>query len=369
MPVLKQSPQKLLVKNMQNNIVSLTKKLIRIKSATECLEIAISQLNNFTIERFEKNGVKSALIYNTTNRPKKFKIILNGHLDVIPGKEYQYAPKIKNNRLYGVGAMDMKANVICLISVFKTVANRVKYPLALQLVTDEEPGGFNGTKYQIDEGVRADFVIAGETTNFNIVNTAKGILWLKISTTGKTAHGAYPWKGKNAIWEMEKFLALLGKKFPIPNKQKWITTINLSNIKTNNQTFNKIPDECEVWLDIRYVPEKEKTILNSIKKMLPQGFSLKIIEQEPPLLIDENNKYIKMLRKITTQTLKKKIIFYGAQGSSDARHFTKVGCSGIEFGPIGQGIGSDNEYVDIPSLKQYSKILINFLLAKPIKLL
>ena len=355
---------------MINKILSLSKELISIKSTPnnlkaleKSLEIAVSKLTGYAIERFENKGIKSVLVSNSKKRPKRFKIILNGHLDVIPGKDYQYVPKIIRDRLYGVGAMDMKANAACLITVFKEVAKKVKYPLGLQLVTDEETGGFNGTKYQIDKGVRADFVIAGETTNFKIVNKAKGILWVKISTRGKTAHAAYPWKGENAIWKMNKFLALLGKKYPIPDQEDWVTTVNLSKIETSNQTFNKIPDDCEVWLDIRYIPQETNTIVNHLKEMMPLGFKLDILEKEPALLVDENNQFIRMLQKTAGRITKKKVVLYGAQGSSDARHFTKMNCDGIEFGPIGGGIGSDKEWIDIPGLVIYFQILKNFLIS------
>lgn len=354
---------------MVNKIVSLTKKFVSIKSTPEntealgkILEIALSNLKEYAIERFENSGVKSALIYNSPKRPKKFKIILNGHLDIIPGKEHQYLPKIKGNRLYGVGSMDMKANVASLIMVFKEVANKVNYPLGLQVVTDEEIGGLNGTKYQIDKGVRADFVIAGETTNFQVVNKAKGILWAKISAKGKTAHGAYPWRGENSIWKMNKFLNLLEKKYPVPSREKWATTVNLSRIQTSNQTFNKIPDDCEVWLDIRYIPEETNAIVSSIKELLPKGFELDIVTKEPSLLVDENNQYLKILQKVTEQITKKKVSLRGAQGSSDARHFSRVNCEGIEFGPVGGGIGTDNEWVDVQSLELYAKILHEFLM-------
>src|SRR3989338_4660151 len=126
---------------MINKILSLSKELISIKSTAnkpkaleKSLEIAVSNLSGCTIERFENKGVKSVLVYNSTKRPKRFKIILNGHLDVIPGKNYQYVPKIIRDRLYGAGAIDMKASVTCLITVFKEVARKVKYPLGLQLV-------------------------------------------------------------------------------------------------------------------------------------------------------------------------------------------------------------------------------------------
>ncbi len=353
-----------------DKIVALTKEFVSIKSNSgnaneleKILEIALSNLKGYKIERFENNGVKSALIYNSKKRPQKFKIILNGHLDVVPGKEYQYIPKIINGKLYGVGSMDMKASVACLIIAFEEVASRVNYPLALQLVTDEEIGGFNGTKYQVDRGVKADFVIAGESTNFNIVTKAKGILCVKIFSKGKTAHGAYPWRGKNAIWEMNKFLNLLGERYPVPNHQEWITTVNLSKIKTSNQSFNKIPDDCEIWLDIRYIPEETDTIVNNIKELLSQGFKLNIVSKEPALVVDENNNYLKILQEVDERIIKKKVLLYGAQGSSDARHFTRVGIDGIEFGPIGGNIGSDNEWVSIKSLEQYYQILKNFLLA------
>lgn len=355
---------------MLNKIVSLAEKLISFKSTQEnkselekILEFALSNLKGYEVEKFESEGIKSALIYNSQKRPSKFKIILNGHLDVIPGKEYQYIPKIKSDKLYGVGSMDMKASVACLIMVFKEVANKVDYPLALQLVTDEEIGGFNGTKYQIDKGVSADFVIAAESTGLNIVNKAKGILWVKISAKGKTAHGAYSWKGHNAIWKINKFLNILQEKYPIPNKEEWITTVNLSKIQTSNQTFNKIPDDCEIWLDIRYVPEETNTVLNNIKALLPKGFKIEVAENEPSMFVDENNKYLKLLQKVDEQITGKKVYLYGAQGSSDARHFTLININGIEFGPIGGGIGTDDEWVSIKSLEQYYQILKNFLLS------
>lgn len=356
---------------MLKDIVSLAEKFIAIKSIPEntkdlekILELALSNLKEYTIERFERNGVKSALIYNSKKRPKKFKIILNGHLDVIPGKEKQYKPIIKGNRLYGVGSMDMKANVACLIMAFKEIADKVDYPIGLQLVTDEEIGGFDGTKYQVEDGVRADFVIAGEPTNFDVVNKAKGVLWLRISSKGKTAHGAYPWRGENAIYKMNDFLNIIKKIYPIPKQEKWATTVNLSNIETNNKIYNKIPDDCLIGLDIRYIPEDANVILKKIKQeLLPKGFKLEIITKEPALFTDKDNKYLKKLQKVSEKVIGKKIILRGAQGTSDARHFTRVGCAGIEFGPIGQGIGSDDEWVDIPSLEKYYQILISFLLS------
>ena len=350
---------------MLKNIIQLTKKLVSIKSTTgntkdldKILDIALSHLKEYRIERFERNGIKSALVYNSPKRPKKFKVILNAHLDIIPGKDSQYTPRIKGSKLYGAGSMDMKASAACLIMAFKKVANQVNYPLGLQLVTDEEVGGFDGAKYQIEKGVMADFVIAGESTNFDIVNKAKGVLKIKISTYGKAAHGAYPWMGENAVWKMNNFLNILKKKFPDLKREQWITTVNLAKIETTNQALNKIPEDCTVLLDIRYIPEEEDNIVYTIKRLVPSGFKFSVVAKEPALLTDKNNENIIQLRKVIREIVGSRVVTRGAHGTSDARHFR---CPGVEFGPIGGGIGSDNEWVNIPSLGKYCQILEAFL--------
>lgn len=355
---------------MKQHIISLTKKLISIRSTPDnrkaldsILSLIIDQLKDFTTERFENNGVKSVLIYNSKKRPRRFKILLNGHLDIIPGKDYQYSAYVKNNRLYGVASMDMKSSVASHVLLFKELASKLNYPLGLQLVTDEEIGGFNGTKYQIDRGVRSEFVIVGESTNLNIENKSKGILWATVTAPGKTAHGAYPWKGENAIWKMQRFLAGLHKKYPEYRKEKWATTINVSKIEVTNETFNKIPDNCKVSLDIRFVPEDSEIIIQKLRKLLPDTFKLDIILKEPAFSTKKNNPYLKLLKKFTGEITKKKTSVLAAHGSSDLRHFARVQCNGIEFGPVGKGMGSDNEWVDTKSLETYYKILKTFLLS------
>jgi succinyl-diaminopimelate desuccinylase len=349
-------------------VLQLARKLIAIRSDSgrakdldKALALALAPLAGFTIERFENNGVKSALVYQGRRRPARFKVILNGHLDVIPGKPAQYHPVVQGDQLFGAGAMDMKANLACAIHVFADMAARVPYALGLQLVTDEQTGGFDGTKHQIAQGVTADFVIATEPTNFGIVHKAKGILWLKISARGVTAHGAYPWRGDNAIWKMTAFLNALQCAYPIPREQVWQTTVNLSRIETGNRAVNKIPDDCSVMLDIRFVPEDASRILARIKRLMPPDFAVEVITHEPPLSVSPRNPFVRALQTSARKHAGVQAVLYGAQGSSDARHYTAVGCPGVEFGPVGGGIGTDSEWVSVNSLQTYAAILTDFL--------
>lgn len=354
---------------MLNDILKLSKQFISIQSIASntaaCNKIlmdALKQLKEYKIEVFNKNSVKSALIYNSATRPKKFKIVLNGHLDIIQGPNNQYIPKIRGNKLYGTGSMDMKSNVACLIFAFKMIARKVNYPVALQIVTDEQTGGNYGTKYQLEKGVRSEFVIAGETSNFNIVNEAKGLYWLKITHTGKTAHGAYPWKGKNSIVEIDTFINTLLKLFPNPSHETWKTTINVSRIQTSNTALNRIPDDCTVWLDTRYIPKDKERVMALIKKNLPRSCTVETLLEEPPIFVEKENKYIKKLESCAHHVLKKNISFHRANGTSDATHYAKIHCPGVEFGPIGEKGEAENEWVDIQSLKKYYHILTRFLL-------
>ena len=356
---------------MINEIISLAKALIVRKSTPDnqaelelCLEQVSAVLNSYTIEQFQSENSKSLLIYAASKRPERFKVLLNGHLDIIAGKDYQHIPQIKGDRLYGVGAMDMKANLACLIYVFKQVADKLSYPLGLQIVTDEEIGGFNGTRHQINEGVRADFVLSAEPTQFDIVHQAKGILWLEITARGKTAHGAYPWRGDNAIWQIQRLLRDLQLSFPMPATELWQSTLNLCHIETNNLAYNKVPDHCKIVLDIRFIPQDDERILQTIKALLSEQMHLDIKLHEPAMHTSAEDPWLLSLKELTETTLGKKIAMRGAQGSSDARHYMHLGVPCIEFGPVGEGIGSDEEWVSISSLKHYYQILLRFLKAQ-----
>jgi succinyl-diaminopimelate desuccinylase len=353
---------------MNDQLLEFTKSLISIPSTKEnpdklqeVLDVVKKELAEFKFKEFSDAGIPSLLFYNTPELPEKFKIILNAHLDVVPGQPDQFIPKIEGDKLMGRGACDMKSGAVGEILAFKDLATKVNYPLGLQLVTDEEVGGFHGTQYQIKQGVKADFVIAGESTDLALNNDAKGVFWLRITSHGVPAHAAYPWNGKNAIWEMIDFLNKLQQTFPVPNLEKWLTTANLSHIENANTTFNKVPDDCTVLLDIRYIPTDSETIVNTIKNLLPQDFTLEIVTKEPCQHTDQNNPYLKSLAKSITQITQKPTEFIQKHGASDIRHYDGAGMSGVCFGPTGSGLHSDNESGSIQGLTNYHRILTDFL--------
>lgn len=355
---------------MRDEIISLAQKLIQIESVREnkiglqeVLGLVKIDLSQNSMVEFEDSGVPGLFFSNRKNNTQQYKVILNAHLDVVPGSAEQFKPFLRDGRLYGRGAYDMKAAAAVEILVFRELAEKLTYPLGLQLVTDEEVGGFCGTKYQVDQGIRAEFIIVGEPTNLDIGHKAKGILWTKILFRGESAHGAYLWQGKNAIWEMERFLEQLKSVYPVPTEEVWQTTVNVAQVMTENSVYNKVPDKCELKLDVRFVPEDKDLVLDKIKKLLPDGAEMEVILQESSQYTESNNPYLVQLQKCCSETRGADCEVIARHGGSDLRFFDQVGGKGVEFGPVGYGHHTDEEWVEVESLERYYEILKSFLLS------
>lgn len=355
---------------MSRRLLDLSSALISVPSTadnlpalTRVLQIASKPLSGFTRREFSSGGRPSLLF---SNRPGtgKFKILLNAHLDVVAAKPAQYRAIVKNGRLFGRGAIDMKAAAAAEILAFREVAKKVKYPLALQLVTDEETGGFHGTKYQISRGIKTGFYLCGEVSNLGIGHQTKGVLWLKITTHGKRAHGAYLWKGTNSITRLNRELLSIGKLFPVPAKESWITTCNISVISAG-EAVNQVPDEAFAKLDIRRIPEvKAAEIIKKIKSnLIFKDTRIEIIEDQPANYADPANPYLKSLSQVIKSHTRKPVKFIKFHGASDARYYSSAGAVAIDFGPAGDGLHSDTEWVDLKSLEAYYQILVKFLLS------
>src|SRR5690348_15048360 len=85
----------------------------------------------FDIRRFESRGRPSVLV-TPADRPGRPRVILNAHLDVVPGTPDQFQARREGDRLYGRGAHDMKVAALVLATVFRELAAELAYPIALQ---------------------------------------------------------------------------------------------------------------------------------------------------------------------------------------------------------------------------------------------
>jgi len=336
----------------------------------DALDVVIDQISGYpdiTIERFESNGKPSILAYIGKKRPAKFRVLLNGHLDVVPGKKDQFMAAEKNNRLYGRGTLDMKVAALAMTRVFCEMATTVPYPLGLQIVTDEEIGGENGTAHQLAEGVDTQLAIVGEFTPIGtICNESRGFCWAEIDFAGTTAHSAYPWNGTNAILLAQEFTQKLLAAIPTPQNEEWCTTANIATISTSNVTFNRVPDQARIGVDIRFIASDERfasrqTATDLLQSLAPKDSVVHIQKLEASHFASPESSDAKVLAQAVSKAAGQPAQFVRKHGAADVRFFSQRGIPGLVVGVQGEGLHGDNEYAEIASIERYVAILTSLL--------
>ena len=320
----------------------------------------------FTVEWFESSGVPSALLHYGAPR-RDFRVVLNAHLDVVPAAPEQFRPRREGDRLYARGAQDMKVTGLAQALAFRETAPTLPYPLALQLVADEEVGGRDGTKHQLEQGVTGDFVIIGEHSRLDIVADSKGLIRARLLATGHSGHGAYPWLGDNALLKIVRTITRLTERYPVPAEEAWRTTINVARIETPNRAFNQIPAEAEAWLDIRFPTEDndlagadaEKVAAHLATSAEP-GVTVTVDHVDPPHHADHDSPYMAHLRAAAREQ------GYGGEflykhGAGDGRFYSARGIPAVAFGVGGHGQHGPDEYTEISTITPYYRALVSFL--------
>ncbi len=133
-------------------------------------------------------------------------LLFNGHVDVVPAAPENWSTcpwqaEIKDGRLYGRGASDMKSGLAAMTSALDAVLAaglRPKGDIYLQYVVDEERSG-NGTLACIQRGYSADAGISCEASDMGIQTATTGSMWFKISVRGKSASMSRRWEAISAL--------------------------------------------------------------------------------------------------------------------------------------------------------------------------
>ena len=319
-----------------------------------------------TVERFDSNGKPSALVYPGTRR-SRFRVILNAHLDVVPAPPDQFRPRRDGTRLYARGAQDMKLSALVMAQVFGELAGRLPYPIALQLVTDEEVGGRDGTLHQLERGVSGDFVVIGEHSGLDIVTESKGIVTATLRATGHGAHSAYQWLGDNALVKLHHSVGNVLARYPVATEEAWRTTVNLARIQTPNTTRNQIPDLAEAWLDIRFPPgdadfngRSGDEIAAYLTACCEPGVTAEVDHADPPHRADTDRPEVRSLQR-AARNQGYRGGFLRKHGAGDARFYYQRGIAAVAFGIGGDGQHGASEYADTGTIAPYYRALSEFL--------
>lgn len=194
------------------------------------------------------------------------RLAFNAHLDVVPtGDEsaWTYPPfsaTVADGRVYGRGAGDDKASVTAQVMAGVAIARsgvKLKGTLVVNEVADEEVSGA-GVLHSLDRGLNADMAIVGEQTLGRVAVGEKGSAGTEVTVMGRTAHGALPWEGANAIEGMARVIvALSDELFPklAERTHPFFHPSSASvNMISGGVKSNVVPDRCTIYIDRRIVP-------------------------------------------------------------------------------------------------------------------
>jgi succinyl-diaminopimelate desuccinylase len=289
-------------------------------------------------------------------------VIFHGHLDVVPGFQEQFEPRVDGDRLIGRGAYDMKGGLAAMMWAVKDCAAQDRVRVKFLCVPDEEAEDVDqrATDELIAAGLAGDFAITGEPTNLHIGIEAKGVLAMRIEVTGRSAHGSTPWLGDSAVLKaIDIFRKIEALPFARESSELFDRpSINLGRIE-GGDVFNRVPDRCTMVVDVRYLPGQDPgAILAAVRAM--DDVSVTRTLTRPPAYVARSNPYVRALRDAIARTLQDEAVSVGRDGASDAVSFQAVGIPAVEFGPSGGGHHGPDEWVSVESLRRYRRALGDF---------
>ncbi len=314
----------------------------------------------FSITFLESEGVYS--LYASTRKNKHSRILLQGHIDVVPGDQ---PLKIEGDRCYGRGVYDMLFGTAAFMQLADDIKDDISsYDLAIMLSGDEEVGGFHGAKHFLDNGYTTDICILPDAGDgFGSLSVAaKGILFKKVRINGRAHHGSRPWEGDGAASKLVHFLAGVEQLFDRSDQHN--STLTISGLEAGI-AMNQGPASAEASLDIRY---KDKADLARIK----EGITRLLTKYDGEIVsevtgsdyqLDTSHHLVQKFIELYEEQVGHPIKKTKAHGSSDARFFAEKNMPVIMLRPDGSGAHGDEEWISISSMNEFYKLLKDYVLA------
>lgn len=283
-------------------------------------------------------------------------LCFNAHVDVVPTGEVSawahppFAAEVADGRVYGRGAGDDKGSVTAQVMAALALARSgvdLRGRLVINEVSDEETSGTVGAKFVVEERhVRPDFVIVGEQTRNQVCVGEKGTAGFQLTVTGRTAHGALPWEGANAIEGMARVIVALQDELWPKLRERTHDYFHPSSASVNlisgGVKVNVVPDRCTISIDRRLVPGESPTdvvaeaeaIARRVVAATP-GLGLEVTpsaEQRAATMSDPDSDLVRaMLAANHHLGLSSELT--GFSMASDGRFFAAAGYPTIIYGP------------------------------------
>jgi glutamate carboxypeptidase len=366
-------------KSRQGEMVNLLKKIVNLESPSSDKN-AVDKCSSFLAKEFQKSGAKVTrypfkdlgdlhLVEYPRLKPKERKeqILILTHIDTVwpVGKIKNMPFYISGNKLFGPGALDMKAGLVMAISSLKAIHELNIEPqkkIAVFMNSAEEVGSEIANEMIQKLAKRSSCVLCLEPSlpGGAMKNQRKGRLVIRLDTKGKSAHAGNPDEGINAV---EELMAQLHVAQKLESKAITVNT----GIIMGGERVNIVPDSASAHLDIRFWNSTQKNkIINSFKQLQPtlQGAKVKYSVESylPPL--EKTKTSDRLFARITDIASSMNIQLEAGKsgGGSDASIAANTGVATLDgLGPDGAGIHAENEHLLLSSLIERTALLTELL--------
>ncbi|WP_027157045.1 succinyl-diaminopimelate desuccinylase [Methylobacter luteus] len=370
-----------------SDTLELLKDLIKRDSVTPkdagCQDLLATRLKKlgFEEERLDFEDTQNIWLRRDDAKPL---FVFLGHTDVVPPGPLKawisppFEPTIRDGKLYGRGAADMKGGIACFITaVERFIARHPEHQgsIAILLTSDEEGIATNGVVKVVEvlekRHEKIDWCLVGEPSSDKKIGDVirvgrRGSLCARLTVLGVQGHVAYPELAENPIHTFAPALKELteevwdrGNQFFPP------TSLQVSNINAGTGAENIIPGSVEIQFNLRFCTElDEETIKQRTCAILDKhGFRYELqwrlsgnpFLTEKGALIDAAHAAIKAVTGFET-------LDDTGGGTSDGRFIAPTGAQVIELGPLNESIHKINENVGLEDLEILTRIYENMLI-------
>ncbi len=303
-----------------------------------------------------------------TGKPR---IFAAGHIDVVPAGDPSkwtappFEPKIENGKMFGRGTTDNKGPLAAILIAAKALfkmKGEFKGTLIAAGVADEEKGSRFGTEYLMEKGlIDCEYAVIPDIGgNMTVVDIAeKGVLDIKLTASGRSAHGSTPELGDNAIYKMSDAVKKL-REFTFEfEKHRFLSapTMNMGLINGGSAP-NMVPDKCEAVVNIRYLPGMNaEKIRSSLEAYLSEyGIRAEIISNIEPSEVDPECEIVKLISRMTKEATGIEPKLIGLGGATVCKTFIKKNIPAVGWGAGGDCAHMPDECIDLDNLMNFAEV-------------
>lgn len=340
-------------------------------------------------------GVMNLVARLRGNGPGR-RIVLNGHLDTYPVNEalpWTVDPLgglVRDGRLYGRGAADMKGGIAASLAAFAALAEtRQHWPgeVVLSLAGDEESMGVLGTQWLLENvpHARGDAAIIGDAGSPLVLRFGeKGFLWVEIEASGSPAHGAHVHLGVNAVDRLRRALdrlsslpdlpfaapaavtAAIAAAKPVsenlggPGEAETLgrITVNVGRVE-GGTSMNLVPASARAGVDVRLpAGASAASIETAIADRLGGlgGVSWTVLRRVEPSVTDPASAIVTATAAAAQEVMGRAPAINMRVGGSDARIFRSFDIPTVVYGPTPFGMGGADENVLVEELETVARV-------------